>query len=253
MADDKGRLEEPTGASGSGSPSGDSRPVSGAMTGDPRPSSAPSTSDSGEHVSRKERERAMHRDAILEAAKNLLSRKPYDQITVQEIAAESEFSVGYIYKIFQSKEDIYVSLIRKMGDDLIGMLESSLSGQGRFEERLHELVHGVYAWLDANPAFTANHIHEIHCLARTLPRLSEAHLEREEIMGTKIRPFFEKGIGEGVIAGDLDLMIKTLKALVWGFIGEDLFHSSQRGNWAEYAPIVVRAFMRTFAPEGGAR
>lgn len=202
-------------------------------------------------IPRKERERVMHRDAILDAARNLLARKPYDEITVQEIATESEFSVGYIYKIFASKEDIYVTLIREMGDDLISMLEKGLIGEGTFEARLTNLIRVIYGWLDANPAFTANHMHEIHCLVRTLPRLGAAHIEREEIMRDKIRPFFEAGIRAGVIRGDIELMTKTLRALIWGFVGDDLFHGEKRGEWTKYTPIIVRAFMRTFAPEGG--
>jgi AcrR family transcriptional regulator len=207
----------------------------------------------GEPRPRKERERAMHREAILGAARNLLARRPYDQITVQEIAAESEFSVGYIYKIFQSKEDVYVTLIRSMGDQLIGIIDAELGKGGSFEQRLTSFVTAIYAWLDANPAFTSNHAHELHCIVRTLPRLGAAHLECEEIMQGKIRPFFEDGIRAGVLEGDVELMTKTLRALVWGFVGEDLFHGVHRGKWIEYAPIVVRAFMRTFAPEGGSK
>jgi AcrR family transcriptional regulator len=217
------------------------------------PGSTGSASESGDHPSRKERERIMHRGAILDAARDLLAVKPYDQITVHEIAAKAEFSVGYIYRLFESKEDIYVTLIRTMGDEMIGIMETHLGGAGSFDARLAGLVLAIYAWLDANPAFTANHAHEIHCLVRTLPRLGAAHLEREEIMQNKMRPFFESGIRAGVIEGDIDLMTRTLRALVWGFVGEDLFHGRQRSRWSEYAPIVVRAFMRTFAPEGGTK
>ncbi|MFZ1946077.1 MAG: TetR/AcrR family transcriptional regulator [bacterium] len=233
MIDDKERSREAAGDSGAGSTRGGS--------------------EGGEHLPRKERERIMHRDAILDAARDLLTVKPYDQITVQEIAAKSEFSVGYIYKVFDSKESIYVTLIRKLGDDMIAIMDAHLGGGGGFKERLASLVLAIYEWLDANPAFTANHAHEIHCLAHTLPRLGAMHLEREELMQTKIRPFFESGIRDGVVEGDVDLMARTLRALIWGFVGEDLFHGRERSRWAEHAPIVVRAFMRTFAPEGGTK
>jgi AcrR family transcriptional regulator len=220
----------------------------GAATGSDNSETGP---DAADRLPRKERERAMHRDAILDAARNLLAHKPYDQITVQEIAAGSEFSVGYIYRIFESKDDIYVTLIRRMGDELIGVLDRGLTGKGPFEDRLRGLVHGVYAWLEANPAFTANHIHEIHCLVRTLPRLGAAHIEREEIMRDRIKPFFDSAIRSGEIAGEMDTMVRTLRALVWGFVGEDLFHDENRGKWTQYTSLVVRVFMRTFAPEGG--
>ena len=208
-------------------------------------------SDGAAQVPRKERERTMHRDGILDAARRLLERKSYDEITVQEIAAESEFSVGYIYKVFESKEDVYVALVRATGDDLIHLMESELSGGGKFEERFSTLVGRVLIWLDANPAFTAHHIHEIHTLVRSLPRLAEAHAEREEILQQKILRFLESGIEAGAIEGDIEVMAVTIRALVWGFIGEDLLHGNKKGNWSQYAPVVVRVFMRAFAPEGG--
>lgn len=172
---------------------------------------------------------------------------------MQEVAAESEFSVGYIYRIFESKEDIYVALIRNMGDDLIHITDTEISGSGGFEERLRNLVDGVLGWLDANPAFTGNHVHEIHCLVHTLPRLTAAHAEREEILQGKIQGFFEDGLRSGVVEGDVEIMTRTLKALVWGFIGEDMLHGGKKGKWTEYTPVFMRVFMRAFAPEGGPR
>jgi AcrR family transcriptional regulator len=203
-------------------------------------------------LSRKDRERAMHRDQILAAARSLLGRKPYDEITVQEIAADAEFSVGYIYKIFDSKEDIYVMLVRDQGDELLRIVDREFGAGGGFEARLLNMVHGVFAWLDSNP-FTATRMNETHCLAHALPRLAAVHAEREERLQEKAYGFFREGLQAGVIQGDLDIMVRTLRALIWGFIGEDLFHSIKSRKWTDHAPVVVRVFMRAFAPEGGLR
>ena len=203
-------------------------------------------------LSRKERERAMHRDQILDAARNLLGKKPYTEITVQEIAADAEFSVGYIYKIFESKEDIYVTLVRDQGDSLLRIVEREMGARGGFEERLSNLVNGIFDWLDSNP-FTATHMNETQCLAHALPRLAAVHAEREEHLQEKAYAFFREGLQAGVIQGDLDIMMRTLRALIWGFIGEDLLHGIKSRKWTEYAPVVVRVFMRAFAPEGGSR
>jgi AcrR family transcriptional regulator len=219
--------------------------------GEGKPSGPESPQDASA-LSRKDRERAMHRDQILSVAMDLLGRKQYTEITVQEIAANAEFSVGYIYKIFDSKEDIYVTLIKEQSDHLLGIVERATKGSESFEERLGKMVHGVLSWLDSSP-FTATHLNETHGILHTLPRLPAVHVEREERLTEVGSAFLREGIAEEAIQGDLDIMMKTLRALIWGFIGEDMIHGTKSRNWADYAPIVVQVFMKAFAPEGGAR
>ncbi len=62
-------------------------------------------------LSRKEKQRRWHRRLMLEAAEKLFSRQGYHSSSMQEIAEEAEFSVGYLYKMFDSKEDLYRHLI----------------------------------------------------------------------------------------------------------------------------------------------
>jgi len=204
-------------------------------------------------LSRKDRERAMHRDQILDAARNLLGRKAYSEITVQEIAADAEFSVGYIYKIFESKEDIYVTLVSDQWDQLIRILEREAFGDRPFGERLDAVVCGIFGWLDANPAFTASHTHEIHCLAHALPRLAQVHAEAEERLHERSVAFMTAGVEAGSVSGDVEVMTKTLRALIWGFVGEEMLHGVKAQKWTEYTPVVVGVFLRAFAPEGGSR
>jgi TetR/AcrR family transcriptional regulator len=60
---------------------------------------------------RKERERAEHRLAILEAAEEVFAQKGFHSATVQEIAERAEFSVGYLYSHFEGKEELYVERV----------------------------------------------------------------------------------------------------------------------------------------------
>lgn len=60
---------------------------------------------------RKEREFASHNQDILEAAMHLFADNGYYQTTMQMIADRAEFSVGYLYKHFSSKEQMYQELV----------------------------------------------------------------------------------------------------------------------------------------------
>jgi AcrR family transcriptional regulator len=50
-------------------------------------------------------------DLVLDAAWEVLGRKSYDATTVEDIARAAEISVGTLYQLFRSKEDIYRELV----------------------------------------------------------------------------------------------------------------------------------------------
>ncbi len=60
---------------------------------------------------RKEREKEARREAILNAAARVFSRKSYHEATLDEIAAEAELAKGTLYNYYKDKQDIFFSLI----------------------------------------------------------------------------------------------------------------------------------------------
>ena len=78
---------------------------------------------------RKERERLYHKREILEAALKLFSEKSFHDVSMQEIAEKSEFSVGTIYNFFENKDSLFSELIRdcaqKIQNSLIPILDEN--------------------------------------------------------------------------------------------------------------------------------
>jgi AcrR family transcriptional regulator len=100
-------------------------------------------------VTRRERERARHRQEILDASCEVFSEKGYRKTTIADISKRSEFSIASIYKHFESKEDIYHSLI----EDYLQM----------YHEQLEETVQGIDSPLQKIRT----------CVAKTLDMLAE--------------------------------------------------------------------------------
>ncbi|MDQ0291664.1 TetR/AcrR family transcriptional regulator [Oligosphaera ethanolica] len=63
-------------------------------------------------LSRKERERLLHRADILAAGERVFASKGFHLATIEEIAREAEFSVGTIYNFFSGKDALYEEVIR---------------------------------------------------------------------------------------------------------------------------------------------
>jgi AcrR family transcriptional regulator len=77
-------------------------------------------------LTRKEREKADHRRAILEAAEAVFAQKGYHAATVQEIAERAEFSVGYLYSLFEHKMGLYVELVEMRASEFMADVEERL-------------------------------------------------------------------------------------------------------------------------------
>ena len=55
-------------------------------------------------LSRKERERLIRRQEILDAGLALFSEKGFHNVSMNEIAQKAEFAIGTLYKFFENKE-----------------------------------------------------------------------------------------------------------------------------------------------------
>ncbi|WP_054697199.1 TetR/AcrR family transcriptional regulator [Syntrophomonas palmitatica] len=62
-------------------------------------------------TSRKEVERSFKKDFVGEIALELFRHKPYERVSMDEIARKAEFGKGTLYKLFSGKEDIMVHVI----------------------------------------------------------------------------------------------------------------------------------------------
>ena len=62
-------------------------------------------------VSRRERERQQRRELLLEAASRVFGRKPFDEATMQEVAAEAQIGMQGVYEQFPSKQALYEQVI----------------------------------------------------------------------------------------------------------------------------------------------
>lgn len=70
-------------------------------------------------VDRKERDKQIRRNDILEAAERVFAARGYHNANVSEIAKEAQYATGTVYLYFKDKEDIYQALIEKGLEDFL--------------------------------------------------------------------------------------------------------------------------------------
>ncbi|MBN2027112.1 MAG: TetR/AcrR family transcriptional regulator [Actinobacteria bacterium] len=84
---------------------------------------------------RREREKQYRRDTILTAARDLFFAKGY-RTTMEEIAERSELSKGTLYLYFNSKDELYISVIMEGFRLLEERMNRALAGAKGTEERV---------------------------------------------------------------------------------------------------------------------
>ena len=96
-------------------------------------------------LTRKEREREARRDAILVAARSVISEKGFARATLEEIATKAEFGKGTLYNYFEGgKEEILFTIIDEMYSDvqvlISKLLESETSKTAEARDVLRQLI-----------------------------------------------------------------------------------------------------------------
>lgn len=91
-------------------------------------------------LSRREREKLRQRQDMLAAALELFSQKGYHNVSMQEIATQSEFAIGTLYKFFQNKEDLYRALVLEQCDQFEAAMARAMEKPGDEMEKLRHYV-----------------------------------------------------------------------------------------------------------------
>ncbi|MDW8052519.1 MAG: TetR/AcrR family transcriptional regulator [Armatimonadota bacterium] len=75
-------------------------------------------------VSRRERRREATRQRLIEAALALMQQKPFEQVTVEEIAELADVAKGTFFSYFPTKEHLLHAYIRDLTDEVYEFLET---------------------------------------------------------------------------------------------------------------------------------
>ena len=145
-------------------------------------------------LTRKEKEKVRHKEEILKAALNLFSRKGFHDVSMQDIAEESEFAVGTLYNFFPSKEQLFTELLNDCAEKIYEMLWPILTGNEREDIKLRTFIRTHSQFVEANIEFIKLYVSEQGDL--TVPHNSGG--EQADKIKTTLRGKLEDTIKSGV-------------------------------------------------------
>lgn len=185
--------------------------------------------------------------AILAAAQQLFAEKGFSAVSISEIAAAAKVSKANVFHHFQSKEGLYVAVLRDACTDSRAAFAILDSDQGTFEDRLRESVrhHMQRLMGDCNKA---------KIILRELieNRDNTAKLLAEQVFGQDFARFVEilrAGQKQQQLRADFDpaaLAVLLFGANIFYFLHQSMLKHFPEVNFAENASQYVDAAMDIF-------
>ena len=179
---------------------------------------------------RKEREKKMRRQQIMDAAKKVFASKGFGGATIENIAEEAEFSPATLYLYFKNKDELFASLNLRMLQDLITKMEHVRDRENlNPEKRIMALEKALYEVYLSDPLNVVNvlRFQSKGRLRHLSPELSSQISDCTKQYIRAIADLFEEGVREGVF---LDCHPVAFAEIVWSiFAGLVLNEDTKKG------------------------
>jgi AcrR family transcriptional regulator len=179
---------------------------------------------------RKEREKKMRRQQIMDAAKKVFASKGFGGATIENIAEEAEFSPATLYLYFKSKDELLASLNLKLLQTLIAKIEHVRDQERLSPEKkiiaLEKALYGVYL---TDPLNVVNvlRFQSKERLRKLSPELSSQIRACTQKYMKAIAEIFKNGVQEGIF---LDRHPAAFADIVWSlFAGLVLLEDTKKG------------------------
>lgn len=127
------------------------------------------------NMDRKERDRQLRENDILDAAEHVFATKGYHKASISDIAGEAQYAVGTIYLYFKDKESLYLTLIEKKIKNLFLTVKERVDKVDNAKEKIRVLVEAQFSYFQKNEDFFRIFFSEGHTVK---DKIAKSSIER---------------------------------------------------------------------------
>jgi AcrR family transcriptional regulator len=193
-------------------------------------------------AAREVQRRQENRETILHAAQTIIRRKGFSAVSMDDVAAEAQFSKATLYKYFRSKSELVFEILIHFLEDLDGRLRNVRDREAGVRERLRDWISCSLRFLSENENLT-----RVLLLDRSFMRLLQIFVGKQSRAGTdaekkilqkimaKRKAMLEGSrilLQEGVAGGEFRPMdvaagVKFIEAVIEGYFVEKFWDDSK--------------------------
>lgn len=174
-------------------------------------------------------------DTILQSAKKVFEKYGYQKTSIDDIAKEAMIGKGTIYYYFNSKEDIYLAILKKLSNEITSVIDSKIEETSDIKEKLrlffiepfeHFKSHQeilLIAWTEESPVF--------------LKKINEFKDINHAVFKKRLYQILNEAKEQNVLRGDLIDKIPEIADTVfrWLTLSGENVKICQNDGWIEKA------------------
>ncbi len=171
-------------------------------------------------LSRKEREKLMRRQEIINAARQVFATRGFEHATLDEIAELAEFGKGTLYNYFENKETLFLSTFEDSFDRYQSAVIAATDAVEGCLEKLRAYVRAAVDYFNENRNFYNILIAERSKITGQLSNdIKEAILQKGEEQTAYLAGLLSEGVAAGVLRPvDAETMANALLGLLRTFL-----------------------------------
>lgn len=178
-------------------------------------------------MSKRAQRKALHhelgRNQILDAAEEIFASKGFHDATIKEIANLAEFSVGAVYGFFENKDDLFVQIYLRRGEEFMDGMRALLGEDRPPREQLHHLARFEVEYMRQHPNFGRLYLRNSSVVVGEVEsKIDQAVADRYAEAMRLQADLIERGQESGVFrAGDPTVLARLFSGLVAAFQATD--------------------------------
>ena len=197
-------------------------------------------------IERKEREKEMRREDIIDAAQKIFFTKGLAAATMDEIAIKAELSKGTLYLYYKSKEDLYLAVAMRGSEIMYKMFIEATPPEKPIIQRIVDLGEAYYQFFKQNrdyfrmyQYFEQSQVHK-----QVSPEMLQSCATNDQRIWNLVIGLIQQGINEGMLDADLKPMDAAI--ILWSN-GNGLMRLMDRDDtlWQSHMNINLESTLRT--------
>jgi TetR/AcrR family transcriptional regulator, cholesterol catabolism regulator len=191
----------------------------------------------------------VYRDAILGAAREEFTLRGYASTKMVDVARRAGMSVGALYRHFENKEAIFISLMDDASEELLERLRGIAGAADDPRTRLAEMIGIVLSFIEENRGMFL----VFNQLGDSDRATCHQLVDKSEDVRQRFAAVFHQALADGVARGIFrdDVAVEDqqnfMRGAMHGFI-EAWMRSDGEGRLADKAPLIAQL---TFRALGG--
>lgn len=158
---------------------------------------------------------------ILTEAETLFGRRTYSDVTVAEICGQAGIATGSFYKWFESKEELFVTLVRSINRDVRAAMREAIEGLGGHAE-IREAAFGAFFDLMSERPHVYRIVREAEFVC---PGVFREYYER-------LSRSYARGVRMAQIRGEIDADYDP-EVIAYAYMGVGYFIGMRWAEWTQ--------------------